>query len=231
MKSKLTRDQMAARIAAEFQEGWIVNLGVGMPTLCSNHLPTDRRVILHAENGVIGYGRGATEEEAGPHTVNAGVQPVLLEPYAAIIHHADSFAIIRSGMLDLGVLGAYEVAANGDFANWRTAGRTGGGIGGAMDIAACAKRIFIMLEHTTRDGKPRLLRRCTLPITAAGVMKLVVTDLGVFEPLGDAYRLIEIAPGYTVEEVQAVTDAPLVVESAPAEVRVREGAPAGGSRR
>src|SRR5215210_2225661 len=128
MKSKLTRDQMAARVAAEFEDGWIVNLGVGMPTLCSSFVPPGRRIIFQSENGVIGYGRGADEGEEDPHVVNASVLPVVLEPFAAIVHHADSFAIIRSGMLDLGVLGAYEVAANGDFANWRTAGRVGGGI-------------------------------------------------------------------------------------------------------
>src|SRR5436190_22718968 len=180
-KTRLSRDMMAARLAHEFQDGWIVNLGVGMPTMCSDFIPTDRDIILHSENGVIGYGRNATVEEATPYVVNAGVQPVLLTERAAIVHHADAFAIIRSGMLDVGVLGAYEVAANGDFANWKTAGRKGGGIGGGMDIAACAQRIFVLLEHTTRDGTSRLRRQCTLPITAPGVVKLVVTDLGVFE--------------------------------------------------
>ena len=208
-KPRLTRDLMAARLAAEFQDGWIVNLGVGMPTLCSDFLPEGRSIMLHSENGVIGYGRNATVEEATPYVVNAGVQPVLLMPFAAIVHHADAFAIIRKGMLDVAVLGAYEVAANGDFANWRTAGRKGGGIGGAMDIAASAQRIFIHMEHTTRDGSPRLLRRCTLPLTAPGVVKLVMTDLGLFEPAGESYRLLEIAPGYTVEEVQSLTEAPL----------------------
>jgi 3-oxoacid CoA-transferase B subunit len=134
---------------------------------------------------------------------------VLLHPFASILHHADAFAVIRRGMLDVAVLGAYEVAANGDFANWRTAGRIGGGIGGAMDIAACAQRVIIMMEHTTRSGEPRLLRDCTLPVTARGTVTMVVTDLGVFEPLGDAFLLREVAPGYTPEEVQALTDAPL----------------------
>jgi 3-oxoacid CoA-transferase B subunit len=218
-KVRVSRDLMAARVAAEFQDGWIVNLGIGMPTLCSDFVPADRRVIFHAENGVIGYGRNASAEEADPHLVNASVQPVILQPFAAIVHHADAFAIIRRGLLSAGILGAYEVAANGDFANFKTAGRAGGGVGGAMDIATCAQRIFIMLEHTTRDGRPRLLRRCTLPITAAGVVKLVVTDLGVFKPLGESYRLCEIAPGYTPEEVQAITDAPLQWDSTLTEFR------------
>ena len=228
VKSKLTRSQMAARVAAEFADGWIVNLGVGMPTLCSDHVPPGRRVIFHAENGVIGYGHNASEDELDPHVVNASVQPVVLLPFAAIIHHADSFAIIRSGRLDLGVLGAYAKGARlrpfprrvylGDLR--AGAGRVGGGIGGAMDIAANARRIFIMMEHTTRDGSPRLRRTCTLPVTAPGVVKLIVTDLGVFEPLGEAYRLKEIAPGYSPDELEAVTEAPLVVDPELAEVRV-----------
>ncbi len=209
-KMALNRELMAARVASEFQDGWIVNLGIGMPTMCSDYVPSDRAIILHSENGVIGYGPMASEEETGPYVVNAGVQPVLLTPYASIVHHADSFAIVRSGRIDVAVLGAYEAASNGDFANWKVAGRKGGGIGGAMDIAACAKRVFLMLEHTTKDGKPRLLPKCTLPITAPGVVKLVVTDLGVFEPVGEAFRLLEIAPGYTPAEVQAVTAAQLV---------------------
>jgi 3-oxoacid CoA-transferase B subunit len=207
---RLSRDMIAARITHEFQDGWIVNLGVGMPTMCSDFLPTGKFIILHSENGLIGYGRAATVEEATPYVVNAGVLPVLLQPYSSIVHHSDAFGVIRSGRLDVGVLGAYEVATNGDFANWRTGTSPGGGIGGAMDIAACAQRIFIMMEHQTRDGRPRLLKTCTLPITAPGVVKLVMTDLGLFEPAGDHYILKEYAPGFTLEDIQAVTDAPVV---------------------
>ena len=211
--ARLTRDLMAARVAAEFGDGWIVNLGVGMPTRCSDFLPEGREVILHAENGVIGYGRNATVEEAGPYVVNGGAQPVLLTPIASIVHHADAFAIIRRGLLDVAVLGAYEAAANGDFANWRISGRKGGGIGGAMDLAVGARQVFLLLEHTTRNGRPRLLERCALPLTAAGVVTLVMTDVGLFEPAGDRFRLREIAPGFTVEEVRELTGAP--VEPAP----------------
>lgn len=216
----LTRDLMAARVAAEFQDGWIVNLGVGMPTMCSDFVQAERRVMFHSENGVIGYGRAAAEDEVDPHVVNAGVQPVILQSFASIVHHADAFAIIRAGRLDVGVLGAYEAAANGDFANWKMEGRAGGGIGGAMDIAACARRIFLLMEHTTRDGAPRLLRTCNLPVTARGVVKLVVTDLGVFEPRGESFLLREIAPGHTVDEVAAVTGAPLTAAPDLCEVRV-----------
>jgi 3-oxoacid CoA-transferase B subunit len=209
-KKRLTRDLMAARLAAEFQDGWLVNLGVGMPTMCSDFLPADKFIVLHSENGLIGYGRNATVEEATPYVVNAGVMPVLLQPYTAVVHHSDAFAVIRSGRLDAGVLGAYEVAANGDFANWKTSPeKKGGGIGGAMDIAACAQRIFVMLEHTTRDGRPRLLKRCNLSITAAGVVKLVMTDLGLFQPNGEGFTALELAPGFTLDEVQDVTSAPL----------------------
>ena len=210
---RLTRDLMAARVSAEFEDGWIVNLGVGIPTRCSDFLPPDRDVVFHAENGVIGYGRNATVEEATPYVVNGGGQPVLLTPRASIVHHADAFGIIRSGLLDVAVLGAYEVAANGDFANWRITGRKGGGIGGAMDLAVGAKRVFLMLEHTTRDGRPRLLERCSLPLTAPGVVTLVMTDLGLFQPAENAFRILEIAPGFTVDEVQALSGARL--EAAP----------------
>ncbi len=212
-RERLSRDLMAARVAAELQDGWVVNLGLGMPTTVSDFIPVDRRVIFHSENGVIGYGRRATEEDVGPYVVNAGVQPVELTPYASVVHHADSFALIRGGRLNAAVLGAYEVAANGDFANWRLAGRKGGGIGGAMDIAACAQRVFILMEHTIHETTPRLLRHCTLALTAPGVVKRVFTDLGVFEPTGEAFRIHEIAPGWSVGEVQALTGAPL--EAAP----------------
>ena len=145
------------------------------------------------------------------HLVNAGGQNVSLNPGAAIVHHADSFGIIRSGRIDVTVLGIYEVACNGDFANWKVAGANGGGIGGAMDLAACAKQVFVILEHTTRDGSPRLLRECALPVTARGVVTLVATNLGLFKPMGDRFLLREIAPGVTVEQVRAATGAPVEV--------------------
>jgi 3-oxoacid CoA-transferase B subunit len=204
------RQQMADRLAHEFQEGWIVNLGVGIPTLCSNTDIGDRDILYHAENGVIGYGPVLPPGEEDLHLVNAGGQNVSLKPGAAIVHHADSFAIIRSGRIDMTVMGAYEVAANGDFANWKVGGAKGGGIGGAMDLAACAKRVFIILEHTTRKGEPRLLRACTLPVTARGVVTLVATNLGLFAPAGDGFVVRELAPGVSFEAAQQATGAPLL---------------------
>jgi len=207
----LERQQIADRLAQEFQDGWIVNLGVGMPTMCSNTPIGDREIIYHSENGVIGYGPVLPAGQEDVHLVNAGGQNVSLNPGAAVVHHADSFAIIRSGRIDVTVLGIYEVACNGDFANWKVAGAKGGGIGGAMDLAACAKQVFVILEHATRDGKPRLLTKCALPVTARGVVTTVATNLGLFTPQGDAFLLREIAPGVTVDEVRAATGAPVVV--------------------
>ena len=210
-KPALSRQDMCNRLAMEFQDGWVVNLGIGMPTLCSNFDFGDTQIIFHSENGVIGYGPLAAEGEEDLHLVNASSQYVTIATGAAIVHHADSFGIIRGGHLDATVLGAYEVAENGDFANYKTAGRKGGGIGGAMDLAVGAKRVFIAMEHTTREGEPRLLERCTLPVTAVGVVTLVVTNLGLFEISPQGIVIKEIAPGYTSEDVQAQTGAPLII--------------------
>ena len=205
-----TRQQMADRIAREFRDGWIVNLGVGMPTLCSNTDIGDRHIIYHSENGLIGYGPIAPAGQEDLNLVNAGGQNVTLHPGAAVVHHADAFAIIRSGRIDVTVLGAYEVAENGDFANWKLAGARGGGIGGAMDLAACAKRVFVIMEHLTRDGRPRLVRRCELPVTARGVVTLIATNYGLFEPGGKGFRLRELAPGIDLDELRSGTDATLM---------------------
>ncbi len=221
-KTKLERQSMCDRLAMEFQDGWIVNLGVGMPTLCSNYVDPSKDIIFHSENGVIGYGSLASHEEKDKHLVNAGGQNVTAMPWMAIVHHADSFALIRRGMIDVTVMGAYEVSENGDFANWRIPTRKGGGIGGAMDLAACAKRVFIAMEHTTRDGKPRMLQRCRLPITAPGRVKLVATDIGLFEITPEGFTLREYAPGWTPEEIQNLTEAKLVVAKDFKEFRVRD---------
>ena len=207
----LTRQQMADRVALEFQDGWIVNLGVGIPTLCSNTDIGERDIIYHSENGVIGYGPIAPEGQEDLNLVNAGGQNVTLRPGAAVVHHADSFGVIRGGHIEATVMGAYQVACSGDFANWKLKGQKGGGIGGAMDLAACARRVFIILEHTTRTGGSRLVPRCDLPVTARGVVKLVATNYGLFEPTGTGFLLREIAPGVTVDEIRAATGTPLTV--------------------
>ena len=210
-KKGLTRQQMADRMALEFQDGWIVNLGVGIPTMCSNTDIGDRDITYHSENGVIGYGGVASPEEEDLNLVNAGGQNVTLRPNASIVNHADSFAIIRGGHIDVTVMGAYQVSMTGDFANWKLKGQKGGGIGGAMDLAACAQRVFIILEHVTRDGSTRLVSACDLPVTARGVVKLVATNYGLFEPTGDGFLLREIAPGFTVDEIRASTAGILTV--------------------
>jgi len=204
-KPKLERQAMCDRLAMEFQDEWIVNLGVGMPTLCSNYVDPSRDIITHSENGVIGYGPLAEEGKEDGH----------------LLHHADSFAVIRGGMVDVTVMGAYEVAENGDFANWRIPSRKGGGIGGAMDLAACAKRVFIAMEHNTREGGPKLLNRCTLPITAPGVVKLLATDLGLFEITPEGFVLREHAPGWNPEEIQELTEAKLIIPPDLKEFRFR----------
>jgi 3-oxoacid CoA-transferase B subunit len=207
----LSRQQMCDRLAMEFGDGWIVNLGIGIPTLCSNCDFGERQIIFHSENGVIGYGPLAAAGEEDLHLVNAGGQHVTLRPGAAIVHHADSFAIIRGGRIDVTVLGAYEVARNGDFANWKVKGQKGGGIGGAMDLAACAKHVFVAMEQTTRNGAPRLVEHCSIPVTAPGVVNLVITNYGLYEITRDGMTLKEIAPDVTVDEVRATTGCDLII--------------------
>ena len=207
----LSRQAMADRIAMEFEDGWVVNLGVGMPTLCSNFVHPERQITYQSENGLVNYGPLAVEGEQDLNLVNAGGQYVIPIPGMAVLDHADAFALIRAGYVDVSVLGAYEVAANGDFANWKLAGRKGGGIGGAMDLAVGARNVFVIMEHTTRDGAPRLVERCALPLTAPGVVKLVATTLGLFEVTSGGFVLREIAPGYAPDEVRAATGAKLLV--------------------
>jgi 3-oxoacid CoA-transferase B subunit len=207
----LNRQQMADRMAFEFRDGWIVNLGVGIPTMCSNTDLGDVDFIYHSENGIIGYGPVTPVGEEDLNLVNAGGQNVTMKPGGSVVHHADSFGIIRGGHIDATVMGAYEVSMTGDFANWKLKGQKGGGIGGAMDLAACAKRVFIILEHVTRRNEPRLVEKCALPITAKGVVTLISTNYGLFEPTGTGFLLREIAPGLTVDEIRATTGGVLTV--------------------
>ena len=214
-KQPLNREQMAAVLAQNMGYGWIVNLGIGIPTNVSNFLTPEQEIVLHSENGVIGYGRLAGEGEEDPDIVNASAtQSVTLNPGAAIVHHADSFNVIRRGMIDVTCLGAYQVAPDGSFANWKITTEPWnnlGGIGGAMDLASSAKQIYLAMDHQTRDGEPRLLEKCSLPVTAPSGVTLVVTNLAVVAVRNGKFILEQHAPGYTAEEIQAVTGAPLEI--------------------
>jgi len=205
------RTAMAARVAQDIPEGWFVNLGIGMPTLVADHIPPEREVIFHSENGILGMGPAPAAGAMDPWLINAGKQPVTLVPGAALMHHADSFAIIRGGHLDLCVLGAFEVAANGDIANWATSENDSApAVGGAMDLTAGARRLWVVMEHTTKDGKPKLFEACGYPLTAAGVVSRVYTNLGVLDVVrGRGFVLVEAAPGVGVEEIRAKTAAPV----------------------
>ncbi len=208
---KWTRDQMAARVAADMREGMVVNLGIGLPTLVANHIPSDREVILHSENGVLGMGPAPPAGQEDYDLTNAGKQPVTLMPGAAFFHHADSFAMMRGGHLDVCVLGAFQVAANGDLANWHT-GEAGAipAVGGAMDLAIGAKQTWVMMEHRTKGGEPKIVPRCTYPVTGLACVSRIYTDLAVLEITPDGVVVRERAPGVSAAQLQACTAAPLI---------------------
>jgi 3-oxoadipate CoA-transferase beta subunit len=206
----LTRIEMAASVARDIPEGWYVNLGIGIPTLVADHVPPDREVIFHSENGVLGIGPAPAPEAIDPWLINAGKQHVTLRSGGAYVHHADSFAMIRGGHLDLCVLGAFEVAENGDIANWATSENdTAPAVGGAMDLAAGAKRLWVVMEHTTRDGRPRLVRRCGYPLTAPGAVSRVYTNLAVLDVTAEGFAVRALAPGVEFDALQAQTGAEL----------------------
>src|SRR5882672_4060657 len=206
----LSRHQMAARVVRDIPEGWYVNLGIGVPTLIADHLPTDREIIIHSENGILGMGPAPAPQDADPWLINAGKQYITLRTGGSYMHHADSFALIRGGHLDLCVLGAFQVAENGDIANWSTSdNESAPAVGGAMDLAAGARRIWVMMDHTTKSGESRLVRRCTYPLTAVGVVKRIYTNLAVIDVADDGFAVREMVPGMTLDDLQKVTDAPL----------------------
>jgi len=205
-----TRHQMAERVVRDIPEGWYVNLGIGIPTLIADHLPPDREIVVHSENGILGMGPAPAPENANPWLINAGKQLVTLQTGGAYMHHADSFAIIRGGHLDLCVLGAYEVAENGDIANWATSeADTAPAVGGAMDLAVGARRIWVMMEHTTKDGAPRLVHRSGYPLTALGVVQRIYTNLAVIDVTRDGFVVVEMIEGLSLDQLRARTGAPL----------------------
>lgn len=207
---KLSRDAMAARVARDIPEGAYVNLGIGLPTLVANHLPPEREIFLHSENGLLGMGPAPPPGEADADLINAGRQPVTLLPGGCYFDHADSFAMMRGGHLDICVLGAYQVSATGDLANWHT-GAPGAipAVGGAMDLAIGARRVLVMMEHHTREGESKIVQRCSYPLTGAGCVHRIYTDLAVMDVGRDGLRVVEMVAGLSFEQLQQLTGAPL----------------------
>lgn len=211
MKSGLTRELIAMRAAREFRDGDFVNLGIGLPTLASSFVPENVNVTLHCENGMLGYGHIANEDEIDPELVNAGSQPVTLNPGASFCDSASSFAMIRGGHVNVVVLGAFQVSEKGDLANWLLTERKVGSVGGSMDLVSGSERIIVTMEHTTRKGQPRIVKKCSHPLTGKRCVDLIITDLTVIEVTKKGLLLKEIAPGFTAAEVQAVTEPKLLI--------------------
>lgn len=206
----MNRAEMAARAARDIPEGWYVNLGIGIPTGIADHVPLEREVVFHSENGILGMGPAPEKDHVNPWLINAGKQYITLRPGASICHHSDSFAMIRGGHLDLCVLGAFQVAANGDIANWATSENdTAPAVGGAMDLAAGARRLWVTMEHVTKEGQPRLVNRCSYPLTAVGAVKRVYTNLAVIDVTDRGFVVLDMVPGLSFEDLQARTEAKL----------------------
>ena len=208
--TRWSRDEMAARVARDIPDGAYVNLGIGLPTLVANHLPSAREIVLHSENGVLGMGPAPAAGEEDPDLINAGKQPVTLRPGGCFFHHADSFAMMRGGHLDICVLGGFQVSVTGDLANWHT-GEPGAipAVGGAMDLAIGAKQVFVMMEHLTRQGASKLVERCTYPLTGIGCVDRVYTDLAVLEVTPSGLAVIDVVDGLTMTELVRLRGGPL----------------------
>ena len=213
-------NQIAKRISKEVKNGMYVNLGIGIPTLVANYIPHGIEVVLQSENGLLGMGPFPTEDQVDADMINAGKQTITTLPGSSIFSSAESFGMIRGEHVDLTILGAMEVAENGDIANWKIPGKMVKGMGGAMDLVASAKNIIVAMQHTARDGSSKLLKECTLPITGVNCVKKIVTDLAVLEVVDGGFKLLERAPGVTVEDIKAATEGTLIIEGDIPEIQV-----------
>jgi 3-oxoacid CoA-transferase B subunit len=211
MKMRLDEETIALRAAKEFEDGMVVNLGYGMPGLCANFIPEERTVFFQSENGTLGYGPLLTDEEKDYELINASDQPVAPLPGMCFFDSATSFDMIRGGHIDVVILGAYQVSEKGDLANWGRPGRPATGMGGGMDLALGGKKLMVMMLHTTKEGGPRIVRQCTFPLTARNCVKKIFTDIAVIDVTKQGLILREVAPAWTAEEVQALTEARLIV--------------------